>query len=196
MGRFKKVTSCAAGAAAPPADAGRTVTDLQIEWAPHQVFRIGIDWHGVLDRSINDFGVFDNRTAEPVADLSSRDLPVEFAIVSFAGHERSRTLEGELTTFIGDCRQRGLPFVGFCITLWLWFRGYVFVVVLLCFFVVVRSCFCGGVFVFVLLCFCGGVVVFLWWRGCVFVVALLIFFCDCVFGVVWLCFCGCVSAFC
>ena len=132
MGRFKKVTSCAAGAAAPPADAGRTVTDLQIEWAPHQVFRIGIDWHGVLDVTSTTLVFLTTELQSP-----------------------------ELTTVIGDCRQRGLPFVGFCITLWLWFRGYVFVVVWLCFFVVVRSCFCGGVFVFVLLCFCGGVVVFL-----------------------------------
>ena len=37
-------------------------------------------------------------------------------------------------------------------------------------------------FVVVILCFCDGVVVFLWWRGCVFVV-------------VFLCFCGCVFVF-
>ena len=58
----------------------------------------------------------------------------------------------------------------------------------------------------VLLRFVGGVVVFLWWRGCVFVVVSLCFcdcvgcafvffvvvslcLCFCVFVVVWLCFC-------
>ena len=52
----------------------------------------------------------------PFWDLNTRDLPIEFAIVSFAGADRARTLEGQLTTFIGDCRHRGLPFVGYCIT--------------------------------------------------------------------------------
>ena len=44
------------------------------------------------------------------------------------------------------------------------------------------------VFVFPWLCFCGGVVVFLWWCGCV---------CGCVvlFVVVWLFFCGGVVVF-
>ena len=55
-----------------------------LERARHQVFRIGKDWHGVLDKNLNNFGVFDNRTAELVADLNTRDLPIEFAIVSFA----------------------------------------------------------------------------------------------------------------
>ena len=71
----------------------------------------------MLDKNLNNFGVFDNRTAELVADLNTRDLPIEFAIVSFAGADRARTLEGQLTTFIGDCRHRGLPFVGSCIIL-------------------------------------------------------------------------------
>ena len=55
------------------------------------------------------------------------------------------------------------------------------------------------------LCFCDGVVVILWWCGCVFVVAVVFLWlvaflwwclCVCVFVVVvvWLCFCGCVGA--
>ena len=87
-----------------------------LDWARHQVFRIGLDWHGVLDRNLNQFKVFDNRTAELVGDLSSADIPVEFAIVSFAGVGRTPGLERDLTAFIGDCRQRGLPFIGYVIT--------------------------------------------------------------------------------
>ena len=87
-----------------------------LDWARHQVFRIGLDWHGVLDRNLNQFKVFDNRTAELVGGLSSADIPVEFAIVSFAGVGRTPGLEQDLTAFIGDCRQRGLPFIGYVIT--------------------------------------------------------------------------------
>ena len=67
----------------------------------------------MLDRNLNQFKVFDNRTAELVGDLSSADIPVEFAIVSFAGVGRTPGLERDLTAFIGDCRQRGLPFIGY-----------------------------------------------------------------------------------
>ena len=87
-----------------------------LDWARHQVFRIGLDWHGVLDNNLNQFKVLDNRTAELIAGLSSADIPVEFAIVSFAGGARAPGLEQELTAFIGDCRHRGLPFIGYCIT--------------------------------------------------------------------------------
>ena len=82
-----------------------------LDWARHQVFRIGLDWHGVLDNNLNQFKVLDNRTAELIADLSSAEIPVEFAIVSFAGGARAPGLEQELTAFIGDCRHRGLPFI-------------------------------------------------------------------------------------
>ena len=41
---------------------------------------------------------------------------MEFAIVSFSGGGRAPGLEQELTAFIGDCRQRGLPFIGYVIT--------------------------------------------------------------------------------
>ena len=87
-----------------------------LDWARHQVFRIGLDWHGVLDNNLNQFKVLDNRTAELIAGLSSPEIPVEFAIVSFAGGARAPGLEQELTAFIGDCRHRGLPFIGYCIT--------------------------------------------------------------------------------
>ena len=87
-----------------------------LDWARHQVFRIGLDWHGVLDNNLNQFKVLDNRTAELIAGLSSAEIPVEFAIVSFAGGARAPGLEQELTAFIGDCRHRGLPFIGYCIT--------------------------------------------------------------------------------
>ena len=70
----------------------------------------------MLDRNLNQFKVFDNRTAELVGGLSSADIPVEFAIVSFAGVGRTPGLEQDLTAFIGDCRQRGLPFIGYVIT--------------------------------------------------------------------------------
>ena len=70
----------------------------------------------MLDNNLNQFKVLDSRTAELIAGLSSADIPVEFAIVSFAGGVRAPGLEQELTAFIGDCRQRGLPFIGYCIT--------------------------------------------------------------------------------
>ena len=70
----------------------------------------------MLDRNLNQFKVFDNRTVELVGDLSSADIPVEFAIVSFAGVGRTPGLERDLTAFIGDCRQRGMPFIGYVIT--------------------------------------------------------------------------------
>ena len=70
----------------------------------------------MLDRNLNQFQVFDNRTAELVGGLSSADIPVEFAIVSFSGGGRAPGLEQELTAFVGDCRQRGLPFIGYVIT--------------------------------------------------------------------------------
>ena len=55
-------------------------------------------------------------------------------------------------------------------------------------------------------CFCGGVVVFLWWRGGVFVLVFLLCFCGGVFVVVflwwclvvvflWWCSCRCVCVF-
>ena len=87
-----------------------------LDWARHQVFRVGLDWHGVLDRNLNQFHVLDNRTADLIADLSTAEIPVEFAIVSFSGVGRAPGLESELTAFIGDCRHRGLPFIGYCIT--------------------------------------------------------------------------------
>ena len=70
----------------------------------------------MLDRNLNQFKVLDTRTADLIADLSTRDIPVEFAIVSFAGGGRAPGLESELTAFVGDCRHRGLPFIGYCIT--------------------------------------------------------------------------------
>ena len=71
-----------------------------MDWARHQVIR-------------NQFHVLDNRTADLIAELSTAEIPVEFAIVSFSGVGRAPGLESDLTAFIGDCRHRGLPFIGY-----------------------------------------------------------------------------------
>ena len=88
-----------------------------MDWARHQVFRVGLDWHGVLDRNLNQFHVLDNRTADLIAELSTAEIPVEFAIVSFSGVGRAPGLESDLTAFIGDCRHRGLLFIGYTVLL-------------------------------------------------------------------------------
>ena len=54
----------------------------------------------MLDNNLNQFKVLDNRTAEGIAGLSSADIPVEFAIVSFAGGARAPGLEQELVDFV------------------------------------------------------------------------------------------------
>ena len=79
----------------------------------------------------------------------------------------------------------------------LWWCGWVSVVVLVCFSSRCVLCLCVGVvvcFVAVWLCFCGGAVVFLWWCGCVFLVVFL-WWCGGVFVVVRVCFYGCVIVF-
>lgn len=82
---------------------------IELNWAPHRAFRVGLDWHGLLDRNLNLAGVFDVRTSQLIGALNTRALPVEFAIVSFAGHERARDLEPELATFVEIA---GDPFCG------------------------------------------------------------------------------------
>ena len=88
----------------------------RLNWAPHRAFRIGLDWHGLLDRNLNYTGVFPNHTAQLIASLNSRALPIEFAVVSFAGHDRATNLDPELATFCESARAQGIPFAGYIIT--------------------------------------------------------------------------------
>ena len=79
-------------------------------------FKVALDWHGVLDKLVDDFGVLEERPLQLIQALNTRHLPVEFVILSFAGQERSEGLEDQLRVFIGDAIGRGLPFSGFRIT--------------------------------------------------------------------------------
>ena len=79
-------------------------------------FKIALDWHGVLDKLLDNFGVLEERPLQLIQALNTRHMPVEFVVLSFAGQERSEGLEDQLRVFIGDAIGRGLPFSGFRIT--------------------------------------------------------------------------------
>ena len=76
-------------------------------------FKIALDWHGLLDKLLDNFGVLEERPLQLIQTLNTRHLPVEFVILSFAGQERSESLEDQLRVFIGDAIGRGLPFSWF-----------------------------------------------------------------------------------
>ncbi len=84
-----------------------------IRWNQAASFKIALDWHGVLDRLVDKFGVLETRPLQVIASLDSRELPVEYIVLSFAGHERSTDLAGQLQLFVGDAVQRGLPISGY-----------------------------------------------------------------------------------
>ena len=87
-----------------------------IRWSIHNSFRIALDWHGVLDRLLTSFGVLEPRALDQITQLNSRQIPLEFIVLSFAGNLRSDDLGQQIELFIADANQRGLPFAGYQIT--------------------------------------------------------------------------------
>ena len=87
-----------------------------IRWSIHNSFRIALDWHGVLDRLITPLGDLEPRALDQIAQLNSRQIPLEFIVLSFAGNLRSDDLGQQIELFIADANQRGLPFAGYQIT--------------------------------------------------------------------------------
>ena len=75
-----------------------------------------LDWHGVLDRLLTPLGALEPRALDQIARLNSRQIPLEFIVLSFAGNLRSDDLGQQIELFIADANQRGLPVAGYQIT--------------------------------------------------------------------------------